>query len=373
MMSSTTLARYALAAARAAVEAGALVAAHNEETEIGERVANLLENGSARLLEVIVISDGSTDRTAECARDAGARVIELPRGGKIRALHEGVSAAAGDVLVITDANTRFETGAVDLLVEPLRDPDVGIAAGDLRYSNPAEAGSAEGENLYWKYETMIKTYASDSGLLLMGAGGIYAVRKEDWPAALETDLADDSYVPLSLHRAGRRNIFVRDAVAYERAGTAMREEWRRRVRMVAQDIRVARSLTFGLPNPLTCFALVSQKAIRWFLFPLGLLALVSARPASRVFEKSAAMRPVAIACRSALPLSTAVLLTGSIAAWTGRRIPVISAVCYLAGATAAAFIGALSGLFGRSQASWEKAASTRRACSPETGPLRSGR
>lgn len=344
-----------------AARVSVVVAAHNEEEVIAERVKNLRANGSTVLVDIIVASDGSTDRTAERAREAGARVIELERGGKVRALHEAVRAASGGVIVVTDANTRFEAGAIDRLTAPLANPAVGIAAGDLRYTNPNDSASAEGESAYWDYETAIKRDASAAGFLLMGAGGIYAVRKDDWPFDLGADLADDSYVPLSLHRAGRVNVFVSEAVAYERAGATMAEEWRRRLRMVAQDIRVARSLSFGLPNGKTCFALISQKTIRWFLLPLGVAALLSARAAARRFDRAPLLRPLAFACRAALPAAAFVLAAGAASAAAGRKIPIVSTVFYLAGATAAAFAGAMLGLFGRSQAAWDKAPSTRRS------------
>lgn len=299
-----------------------LVAAYNEEREIGHRVDNIRANDPSA--EIIVISDGSDDLTASIAEAAGARVIEQSRSGKIAALHRGIGAASGDVIVITDANTVFLPDAIRNLIRPLSDPRVGIAAGDLILEQ-GPAPSAEGEGAYWKYETWIKKNASRAGLLLMGAGGIYALRREDWPRHLPDDLADDSYVPLSLARMGRRNIFVEDAKAVERSAASMNEEWRRRVRMVAQDVRVARSLAFGLPSGRIFFALVSHKVLRWLLFPLAAVA----------FKPRAWM------------------LLGIFGAGKPSFL-------YLAGATASASWGMLLGLFGKSSAAWEKAESTRR-------------
>lgn len=326
-----------------------IVAAHNEEKNIRERVRNILTQETRYALEVIVASDGSSDRTAEEAEAAGARVLRLPRRGKVAALHDAVRAAAGEAILITDANTRFDERAIDPLVDVLADAAVGIAAGDLRYDNEGESSSAAGESLYWRYETMIKSAASDAGLLLMGAGGIYAVRKEDWPFDLPADFADDSYVPLSLHRSGRRNLFVSEAKASERAGVTMREEWRRRVRMVAQDVRVARALRFGLPNRDTCFALVSQKVLRWVLFPLGVLTVaLPGNPVRVILARRAArlsLLPAAAGCAKLLATPSA-------------RRAAMSAL-YLVGATAAASWGFALGLAGRSRATWDAAPSTR--------------
>lgn len=313
-----------------------LVAAHDEADVIGARVRNLRAQEDAGDVEILVVADGCDDDTASRARDAGATVIEQARAGKVAALHAAVARSTGDVLVLTDANTRFEPDTLRRLIAPLADDRVGIAAGDLQFERTDEACASAGENTYWRYETVIKQSASRCGLLLMGAGGVYAVRRADWPMAMNADLADDSYVPLSLHRAGRINVFVPEARAWERAGATMREEWRRRVRMVAQDMRVAVALNFGWPNRRTVFALVSQKVIRWFLFPLGVIVV-------RAFVPRRVWLP-----------AISLLAIGGV-----RRIPVISTVAYLIGATAAAFLGAVLGLSGRSPATWARAASTR--------------
>lgn len=321
-----------------------LVAAHDEADVIGERVLNLRSQEVPGCdVEIIVVADGCTDRTAERAREAGATVLEQPRGGKVSALHAGVAHSRGDVLVLTDANTRFEPGAIASLAAPLADPRVGIAAGALRYEDAGDAPASSGENLYWRYETAIKEAASRCGLLLMGAGGIYAVRRADWPVDLAPDLADDSFVPLKLHREGRVHAYVPEAVGWERAGSGMEEEWRRRVRMVAQDLRVAMALSFGLPNPRTAFALISQKGIRWFLFPLGLITV------------------------SALPGRIVAVGAGALALGGALRVPGLSQAAYLVGATCAAFLGAVRGLAGRSPAAWSRAESTRRAPVIEDG------
>lgn len=313
-----------------------LVAAHDEEDVIGDRVRNLREQEDVgETLQILVVADGCTDGTAEAARAAGAEVIERPRSGKVAALHAAVARARGDVLVLTDANTRFAPGAVRALVAPLADPRVGIAAGDLRYEGADASASSSGENLYWRYETAIKGAAARCGLLLMGAGGIYAVRRADWPPDLAPDLADDSYVPLSLHRSGRWNAWVPEAVGYERAGARMEEEWRRRVRMVAQDVRVAAALSFGFPNRRTAFALVSQKVLRWLLFPLGLAAA------------------------AALPVRWTLPAAAGLAAGGALRVPGLAQAAYLVGATAAACAGLALGISGRSPATWRRAETTR--------------
>jgi glycosyltransferase involved in cell wall biosynthesis len=317
-------------------------------------VQNIRGNGSRRRIETIVVSDGSTDRTAALALAEGAIVIEQARRGKIAALHEAALLASGEVLVLTDANTRFEPGAIDALADPLSDPTSGITAGDLVYENPEASAASEGESTYWRWETAMKRNASTAGLLLMGAGGIYAVRRDDWPFDLPSDLADDSYVPLALHLAGRVNLFVESARGRERAGMKMSEEWRRRVRMVAQDARVAMALGFCRSNPRTFFAFVSHKLLRWLLAPLGLIALLTLRSAT---NRTSA--PIRLFLRAGGQGTVALIAAGGVATALGRRLPLASTLFYLASASVAACLGLGLGLAGQSRAVWEKAASTR--------------
>ncbi|RMH59683.1 MAG: glycosyltransferase [Candidatus Hydrogenedentota bacterium] len=326
-----------------------LIAAHNEEVVIGGRVRNLEAQQTERKMEIIVISDGSTDATAERARAAGAIVVEQDRAGKVAALEKGVELSRGEAIVITDANTVFEPDVVEALVDRLEDERVGIAAGDLRYSNAEESASSAGESLYWRYETFLKRAASDAGLLLMGAGGVYGVRKEDYPRGIPHDLADDSFVPLSLHRRRRWNVFVPEAVARERAGSRMGEEWRRRVRMVAQDVRVARALDWGAPRPATVFALFSQKVLRWLLLPIGSVFAVSIAPDLRRVARSR----MSAAAGSAVSI---LFLTPSRRRRTARLLGIGA---YALGALTAAFLGFCRGMVGISPAVWEKAETTR--------------
>lgn len=335
-----------------AASVSVLIAAHNESRHIGARVANAWQKAAVPV-EVIVVSDGSTDKTAELAATAGARVFSQARAGKVAALHRATAEAKGDILVLTDANTRFDDGAIDALVLAMRAKGAGIAAGDLHFENSDESGSALGESLYWRYETAIKRAASRCGVLLMGAGGIYAVRRVDWPRAIPADFADDSFVPLLLARAGRRNLFVPEARATERAGTTKRDEWRRRVRMVAQDFRVVSSLRFGLPNLRIFFALVSQKILRWLIFPLACGAVGGA---ALVLDKSV----VGALVRENLAAIGGLFLFGIMMIMISSSMRrVLDAGIYMIGATVAAFVGMALGLLGRSPSTWAVAESTR--------------
>ena len=312
-----------------------LLAAYNEADRIEERVRDLLSQD--RVTEVLAASDGSTDGTDGILRDLAAslsrvRFFPRPRSGKVAALRALAREAKGDVFVVTDANTHFAPGAVAALVACLGESGVGAACGDLRLAPRTAAG--EGEAAYWSYETAIKRNASRAGLLLMGAGAIYAVRRADWEVIENTlpipdDFADDSYVPLYLAIRGRRNRFVPEAVAHEDATGDFVSEFRRRVRMVEQDARLASRLPLG-ENPRVALAFVSQKVLRWLLFPLGLATcgglLLAGLP-----------HPILA--------GAAVLILEPMFLGTRRGF-------YLVFATAAASLGFVHGIRGRSRAVW---------------------
>ena len=114
-----------------------IVAAYAEEAVIAERVANLRAlDYPADRLEVIVACDGSPDATAQRARDAGADVVlELPRGGKVRAQDAAVRRARHEITAFSDANVTWAADALRRLVQPFADPQVGYVCGQVRFVN----------------------------------------------------------------------------------------------------------------------------------------------------------------------------------------------------------------------------------------------
>ena len=171
----------------AAVPAGAepsvslVIAAHREAPIIAAKVANARELDWPReRLEVIVACDGSPDDTPARARAAGADVVlELPRGGKVRAQDAAVERAHGELLAFSDANALWETGALRALVAPFADDGVGYACGQVRFVND---GGTNQEGLYWRYEMAMRARESQLQSVTAGNGAIYAVRPRGVPA-----------------------------------------------------------------------------------------------------------------------------------------------------------------------------------------------
>ncbi len=259
-----------------------LVAAHDEESCIQQKVANCLAvDYPPELLEVVVGCDGCTDRTAELARAAGGdrvRVVESPRSGKASVLSRLVPRARGDVVVLTDANVELEPGAVKALVRHFHDPAVGAVVGRLRLYNPAKRDFEE--SLYWKYETVLKYFEGKLGCVLGANGGIYALRRPLFQPLPATTIIDDFVVPLRIALRGWRIPFEPEAVAYEETTESVDHEFGRRARIGAGNWQSV-SLLPELLDPrigFLHFAFVSHKLLRWLAPAFLAVALLLSLP-----------------------------------------------------------------------------------------------
>ncbi len=264
-----------------------LVSAYNEEKHIADRIRNLL--GLAyppERLEILIGSDGSTDRTVELARQvADPRVKVLVtslRSGKPAMLKRLAAEATGEVLVLTDANTHFADDALGELVQGLSDPHVGGVCGRLIL----ESERANCEGVYWNLETGLKLRESRLDSCIGANGAIYAVRREAWPDFPDRTLVDDLVIPLRMREAGWRTIFRPKALAFEEAPRSIRDEMARRIRLGAGGFQALglcwRSLVMWRGAYVWSFW--SHKVLRW-MSPfcmlaalLANLALVGAQP-----------------------------------------------------------------------------------------------
>jgi cellulose synthase/poly-beta-1,6-N-acetylglucosamine synthase-like glycosyltransferase len=277
-----------------------VLAAFDEESCIREKVENCLAvDYPADRLDVVVGCDGCTDRTAEIARLAGrgrVRVVELaPRQGKASVLARLVPSAPGDVVVLTDANTSFEPGAIRALARRFRDPSVGAVVGRLRL----RTRDGGGEGLYWAYETFLKYLEGKLGCVLGANGGLYAIRRILFPAIPADTITDDFVIPLRIAVRGWKVPYEPTAVAHEDAPDDPVAEFGRRARIGAGNWQALARLP-DLLDPrsgFVAFAFVSHKLLRWaapFLLALALLA-----------SFAGATTPGAWACRALLAAQVA--------------------------------------------------------------------
>ena len=253
-----------------------IVAAHDEEEVIAAKVANARAlDYPADLLEVIVASDGSTDRTADLANSAGADIVlDLERSGKIGAQNAAVERAGGEVLAFSDANAIWATGALRELLAPFADDGVAYVCGQVRF---AEQGGSNQEGVYWRYEMAIRTLESRLGGVTAGNGAIYAVRANDY-IALHGAASHDLSFPFMLAKRGRRAVYAPAALAEEKMVASTEGEFARKRRMMRgifdEVIRDGMLSPRGY-RPIYAFEIASHRALRYASPLLHLVALAA--------------------------------------------------------------------------------------------------
>ena len=239
--------------------ASVVIAAHEEEASIGARVDNLLAvDYPPERLEIVIASDGSTDRTVAEARrdDPRVRVLDLPRTGKASALNAAVAASTGEILVFSDANTAYAPDAIRQLVRSFADPDVGGVAGNQVYLKTlpgtlldASDGTAigAGERSYWDFDRVLKDAESLGGSVISATGAIYAIRRELF-REVPDGVTDDFMTSTRVIAAGRRLVFEPKAVALEPVAGSSRSEYKRKVRIMTRGLRGV-AMARGLLDP----------------------------------------------------------------------------------------------------------------------------
>ncbi|HJZ58000.1 MAG TPA: glycosyltransferase [Gemmataceae bacterium] len=339
------------AEARAPASVSVIVAAFNEDRIVERRLKELtgLVATTGVPGEVILVSDGSTDRTAEIGRgfaDAGVRVLELPRGGKAAALTAGAAAARHEVLVFADARQRWAPDALVRLLENFADPTVGAASGDLVVESAP--GVMAGVGAYWRYEKLLRRLESRVGSTVGVSGSISAVRRDLFRPIPPGTLLDDVYWPLRVAMQGYRVVHDERAHAYDRLPDEVRNEFRRKVRTLSGNYQLLARLTAALVpwrNPVW-LQFLSHKVFR-LLVPWALIALLAV----------SAVQPGAFYqfafCAQAVFYGFAVLgLRRAIAA----RIRLASAAASFVVLNAAAWLAWWTWATGRASRSWTKVA-----------------
>jgi cellulose synthase/poly-beta-1,6-N-acetylglucosamine synthase-like glycosyltransferase len=256
-----------------------LVAAYNEESVIEQRLQNALSLDYPReKLDIVVATDGCSDRTTEIVRryaGRGVRLLEFPqRRGKATALNSAIPQLQGEVVILSDANTFTESRAARNLARWFRDSRITAVCGKLVLTDPENGRNVDG--LYWKYETLLKVCEGELGALLGANGGIYAIRKDRYVPIPQDTILDDLVIPL-LSKLGHGGDIIYDsqAVAHEETAPNVGAEFHRRSRIGAGGFGSLRLLS-GLLNPLrgwVFFTFLSHKLLRWCcpFFLLGLL------------------------------------------------------------------------------------------------------
>ncbi len=325
-----------------------IVPAYAEQDVIAARIQNLRALDYPRdRLELIVACDGSPDGTAARAREAGADlVLELPRGGKIRAQDAGVGRAHGDIVAFSDANVTWEPDALTRLVAPFADRRVGYVCGQVRLVS--RTGTNQ-EGLYWRYEMMLRTLESRVRSVTGGNGAIYATRREDY-LVVDPIMGHDLSFPFQIVKRGKLAVYAADARASEPMVPSLEGEFARKRRMMGHTWPIVVRGGMLSPrgyDPLYALMIVSHRVLRYISPFLHLIALGT----------SIALLGQGLIYQVALGLQLAVLLAALLARVIPAR-PLLLARYYVL-TTASLAAGLWDWLARGTPAGWEPAEGTR--------------
>jgi poly-beta-1,6-N-acetyl-D-glucosamine synthase len=255
----------------------------NEAATLRDKLRNLVAmDYPPDFLEVVVVSDGSTDATPQILAEYAAaedrlRVVLNPQPrGKAAGLNEALQMARGEIVVFTDARQILEPDAVRLLAGNFADLSVGCASGELMLGNPESGETSSGLGLYWRIEKKVREWESASGSVVGATGALYAVRRELIPEVPEGTILDDVYIPMQVVRRNARVIFDPRARAWDAPDLGSGREFARKVRTLGGNYQLLQLAPWllGRENPIR-FEFVSHKLLR-LVAPFALVAALVA-------------------------------------------------------------------------------------------------
>ena len=258
-----------------------MICAYNEEEVIPEKMENIRQlDYPADKLCVMWVTDGSNDRSNELLSqyDEVKLVFSPERKGKAAAMQHGLRENRAEYVVFTDANTMLNAMAIKEIVRQFMKDNVSCVSGEKRVAARHRGEvAAEGEGLYWKYESTLKRWDSELYSAMGAAGELFAVRMSHYREAPSNALLDDFMMSMLIVADGHRIAYTSDAYAMEYGSANMTEESKRKRRIAAgglQSIWWLRSLMNPLWHPKVCFQFVSHRVLRWSLTPVAMLALI---------------------------------------------------------------------------------------------------
>jgi len=332
-----------------------IISAYNEEDVIREKILNSLSLDYPRgRLDIIVASDGSTDRTTAIANEyaaEGVRVLDLPRRGKNGTLNEVLPKTRGEIIVFTDANGKFQKDALTTLALHFADRQVGCVCGELIYLSADDNVVAKGYNLYWRYDQQLKRLESRLACLLGANGSIFAIRKSLY-RPLAGFVSNDMVLPIQIAAQGYHVVYEPQAISREAGSKDTPEELGRRSRIVGRGIL---GIPYVLPEVLRgrrvllLWELLSRKLLR-YCTPFLLIGLA----ASNAFLTTGIYRWTL----AAQALFYGAALASFALRRVGLRIPGLSLPHYFVLGNVAALLGWWKVLTGRELTKWETVART---------------
>lgn len=343
-----------------------VIAAYNEEGVIGQKIENTLSlDYPVDKLEVLIVSNGCTDRTNDVVRsfhDPRVRLIALENPGKMEAVNEGVRAASGEILVFSDADFMLDHHTLRLMARKFADPEVGGVSG-ARKPGIVRKGDAtgEGEGLYVRWDKLQKILESRIGSVYAADGLLYAIRKELYVPLTDPSRGDDMSISTQIPMQGYRLVFEPNATAWENGTIHAKSEFRRKVRIANRCTRAMLAHGPRLFTSFYGFEILSHKVVRhmipFFLIPMLIASAVLATR-STFF---------AIMLAGQLALYTFAIIGAFLRETKYGYLKPFSVPYYFCFVNAAAFVGLLKLLRGQGTQAW-----TTRASGPVSGDLRPG-
>jgi len=330
-----------------------IIAAYNEERALATKLENTFALDYPRdLIEIIVASDCSSDKTDAIARSFANRGIKLHRQperlGKTAAQNAAVERARGAIIVFSDATSLYQPDVLRKMMPNFADASVGCVAGRLIYVDPSDSRVGRGAKSYWGYETFLKRQESRVSSLIGASGCLYAVRRSAY-VPLYNEACSDFIIATKMIEQGLRTIYEADAVCTEETNQRHDNELKMRVRIIAQtftDLWRHRSIMNPLRSGFYAVELFSHKVMRYFV-PFFLLAL---------FVSSTALSSVALPYRILFLAQSGGYLCATFA-WLlenfGVRSRVLALPHYFVLANVASVIALFKFLRGEKYARWE--------------------
>lgn len=253
-----------------------LIAAYNEESVIEGKIQNALAvDYPKNLFQVLIVTDGSTDKTCDIVKrytNKGVDLLYQPeRRGKMAAINRALPQARGEIVIFSDANNFYPLDAICKLIGPFGDPEVGATTG-AKVIEKGDGSLGTSEGLYWKYESFIKKQESLLGSCTSAAGEMLAIRKNLYSPPPENVINDDFFIAIQIVRSGYRLIYVPEAKSIERVSPSAEDEVTRRTRINAgrfQAIAMAKQI-LPFRRPLLVWQIFSHKFLRP-LVPFGMI------------------------------------------------------------------------------------------------------
>lgn len=257
-----------------------MVCAYNEEDIIAEKMDNTCRlDYPADRLHLVWVTDGSNDNTNSLlAAYPDVKVIYSPeRRGKAAAIKHGIKEIDTEIVMMTDANTMLNPGAVREIARLMQDPRVGCVSGEKKVMARSDSDeAAQGEGLYWKYESTLKRLDSELYSAMGAAGELCVIRRQLMTDIPDDTLLDDFIISMEIVKKGYKIAYTSNAYAMEYGSADLHEESKRKRRIAAGGLQSCwrlRSLMNPLRHPVVAFQFVSHRVLRWTITPVCLFAL----------------------------------------------------------------------------------------------------